>query len=267
MTTVFSLLAVAALVVFIIGMVKPQLVVFWSKKKSRGMACLYLVVMVMCFFFVGATSSVANVSSTNSNSSSTVSTSTKPNKTISKASSAAPATVKVNETLSSGFYTVGTDIPSGTYNFKAVKGGGNVTTEDGSINEIMGVKGKGSEYTPTFNNADLEDGTVLSISSVTLQITSDDANGSTLAKRSQNIKKSFKFSAGNYKSGKDFPTGTYDIAAVSGSGNVTTDDGSLNAIMGTSGDDMYEKSYSNVDLSDGKTLQITGVTVSLTPSK
>ena len=80
-----------------------------------------------------------------------------------------------------------------------------------------------------------------------------------------------EFSSGNYPAGIDFPAGKYDIVAVSGGGNVSSSnafDGGINAVMGTEDKnelmDMYEQEYSNIDLPDGTTLSISGVTVRLT---
>ena len=77
-----------------------------------------------------------------------------------------------------------------------------------------------------------------------------------------------EFSSGNYTAGIDFPAGKYDIVAVSGGGNVSSSDGGINAVMGTEDKnelmDMYEQEYKNIDLPDGTTLTISGVTVRLT---
>ena len=79
------------------------------------------------------------------------------------------------------------------------------------------------------------------------------------------------FPGANYPAGIDFPAGKYDIVAVSGGGNVSSSnafDGGINAVMGTEDKnelmDMYEQEYSNIDLPDGTTLSISGVTVRLT---
>ena len=77
-----------------------------------------------------------------------------------------------------------------------------------------------------------------------------------------------EFSSGNYTAGIDFPAGKYDIVAVSGGGNVSSSDGGINAVMGTEDKnelmDMYEQEYKNIDLPDGTTITISGVTVRLT---
>ena len=78
--------------------------------------------------------------------------------------------------------------------------------------------------------------------------------------------KEFTFSSGNFVAGKDFTGGTYDIVAVSGGGNVSSDNmysGGINAIMGVSGDSMYEKEYKNIELPNGTTLNIDRVTIKL----
>lgn len=188
--------------------------------------------------------------------------------TTSKAAvSSAASSVKVDKTLESGFYTVGVDIPAGTYNFKAVSGGGNVSTSDVSVNEIMGTADKGSNYQATFNNAKLSNGIVLDIAGVSVEVTCDNASGAALKPRNQSITGVKQFAAGNYTAGKDFTAGTYDLVVVSGGGNVSTADGKLNAIMGTDSDDSYLKNYHNVEFKDGAVLNISGVTISLTPSK
>lgn len=74
---------------------------------------------------------------------------------------------------------------------------------------------------------------------------------------------------GNYVAGEDFPAGTYDIEAVSGFGNVYSDNiiGGINAIMGVPSEDdfdMAEKKYSNISLPEGTTLTVSNVKVRLT---
>ncbi len=80
---------------------------------------------------------------------------------------------------------------------------------------------------------------------------------------------------GNFVAGKDFPAGVYDITAISGTGNVSSDNmhhGGLNAIMGVTGsfepyNEIYERSYKNIELPEGVILSISGVKIQLTPSK
>lgn len=66
-----------------------------------------------------------------------------------------------------------------------------------------------------------------------------------------------KLSAGNYVAGVDFPSGKYNITAVSGSGNVmTVNTSEVNEIMGTDKDDDNIKIYKNANLKKGVILQV-----------
>lgn len=80
--------------------------------------------------------------------------------------------------------------------------------------------------------------------------------------------KTIELSNGNFVAGIDFESGTYDVVAVKGNGNVSSDNmysGGLNAIMGVSSNEMYEKEYKNIKLPSGTTLKISGVTIKLVP--
>lgn len=73
---------------------------------------------------------------------------------------------------------------------------------------------------------------------------------------------------GNFVAGEDFDAGTYDIVAISGGGNVSSDNmfsGGINAIMGVANDGFYEKEYKNIKLPEGTTLSIDGVKIKLVP--
>lgn len=154
-----------------------------------------------------------------------------------------------------------------------MEGGGNVSTSNmysGGMNAIMGVANDGM-YEKEYKNISMPDGVVLTISGVTVKITSkEDVDATNLKKRENTATKSVTLTSGNYVAGDDFEAGTYDITAVKGDGNVSSDnmyEGGLNAIMGTSGGDMYEKEFKNIVLNEGVTLSISGVTVKLDPSK
>lgn len=75
---------------------------------------------------------------------------------------------------------------------------------------------------------------------------------------------------GHFVAGEDFPAGTYDIEAVSGCGNVYSDnllDGGINAVMGVASEDIFgtaERKYSNVYLPEGTTLSVLDVKVRIT---
>jgi hypothetical protein len=80
------------------------------------------------------------------------------------------------------------------------------------------------------------------------------------------VAKQYVFGAGNYISGKAFEAGTYDIQAVSGSGNVCSSnmwDGGLNETMATQEDNLYVKEFKGAKLPAGTTLTIMGMKVKL----
>lgn len=76
-------------------------------------------------------------------------------------------------------------------------------------------------------------------------------------------------SSGHFMVGVDFQAGTYDIIAVSGNGNVYSNNekNPINAIMGVREDDMYQKTFKNVYLPFGTTLTVDGVTVKIIPTQ
>lgn len=198
------------------------------------------------------------------------------------ATPAAPSTIAVDMEIGSGNYTAGIDFPAGKYDLVAVAGGGNVSSSNafsGGVNAIMGVAEKNTNgidmYEQEYSNIDLPLGETLSLSGVTLKITCDEADGAALTPRNQSITDAVELGNGNFVAGEDFAVGVYDISATSGGGNVSSDNafsGGINAILGTAdknsnGMDMYEQLYRNIDLSEGVTLTVDGVKLSLTPSK
>ena len=184
-----------------------------------------------------------------------------------------PKTEKYSVILSAGYYTAGVDIPAGKYNLTATAGSGNVSSSNmlsGGLNEIMGVKDD-DLYQKTFNDAQLTDGVVLSISgTLQLQLDCDAASTGDMKKRENTATKEYTFSSGNYTCGADFEPGEYVVTAVSGAGNVSSDnllDGGINAIMAATDDDLYTSKFMNVSFKEGNTLKISGVEIKLTPSK
>lgn len=80
--------------------------------------------------------------------------------------------------------------------------------------------------------------------------------------------KTYELSNGNYISGENFNPGIYDIIAIKGYGNVSSDNmftGGLNAVMGIEHD--AEKEYKNIELPNGTKLSIDGVTIKLVQKK
>lgn len=191
----------------------------------------------------------------------------------------APVLEPVDLTFGSGNYTAGIDFPAGKYDLIAVSGGGNVSSDnmyDGGINAIMGVASDpafADMYEKEYQNIKLPEGTILSISGVQIQMLCDKPEGG-VAPREQPNTETIEVGNGNFVAGEDFPAGIYNIVAVSGGGNVSSDnmyDGGINAIMGVASDptfaDMYEKEYKNIVLSEGTTLSVDGVQLQLVPSK
>lgn len=114
------------------------------------------------------------------------------------------------------------------------------------------------------------------VDNMTAQISALQADNQTLNdqltayQKTATTKKTVTLDNGNYVAGSDFAAGTYDIEAVSGFGNVISDntaaDGGINAIMGTKAEDtlgIAEQKYSNIKLPDGTTLMLSGVKVRL----
>ena len=175
--------------------------------------------------------------------------------------------------LTSGYYTAGIDFPAGTYNITAIDGNGNVSSDnlfDGGINAVMGVKDD-EFHEKEYMNIRLPENVVLEVSNgVTIKIHSDNASGKQLKKREQQITEEIELKNGYFIAGQDFPAGVYDIIAISGHGNVSSDnllDGGINAVMGTKKSDFYEPSYKNIELPDGVELKVDGVKIKLVPSK
>ena len=172
---------------------------------------------------------------------------TQPGKTTTPKSKTGPYSAE----LSNGNFTAGIDFPAGTYDLEAVKGGGNVSSDNmfsGGVNLIMGVKAD-DMYVKSFKNAKFPKGTVLSVKNVTIKISSKKAEIGKMSKRVNTATKSVELSSGNYVAGTDFVAGIYDIKIVSGNGNVSSDNsfqGGINAIMGVNSDEMYQKEYKNV---------------------
>lgn len=72
------------------------------------------------------------------------------------------------ETLSTGNYTVGTDIAPGIYNLKAISGTGVISgdLQEGFLNELMGImEGYEDYYSETYKNLYLKKGDTFEIQS------------------------------------------------------------------------------------------------------
>ena len=183
-----------------------------------------------------------------------------------------PVAEAFETTLSAGHYTSGIDFPSGTYTIVATDGSGNVSSSNmfsGGLNELMAKKAD-DMYISEFKNAKLEQDTVLSLGGdLKVKITTKESDTAAMTTRNNEATEEVELSSGNYVAGTDFTSGVYDIILVKGSGNVSSSNmynGGLNEIMGTGGN-MYIKKFKNAGFSDGDTLELSGLTVKLVPSK
>jgi hypothetical protein len=164
-------------------------------------------------------------------------------------------------TLTTGFYTAGIDIPVGTCNVTAVSGTGNLYSSDGGINEVFGVD---DGDVRSFKGLKLRKNVCLTVSgelTVKLAYRSIEQG---FSGRTYDKSRATKLSAGNYEAGSDFKAGIYKIVAVSGSGNLYSEDVDVNEVVGLEEGDAPE--IMNVDLPKGAGLSIEGdLTVKLIP--
>lgn len=175
----------------------------------------------------------------------------------SKAAASAAKAPAVKD-LSTGTWTAGKDFNEGYYKITSNGGSGNLQSDSGSINAILGQYvdnnlGQVDSYTGVLN-----DGDVLSVSG--MQGVHLEPVDTTKQIDLSNV------SAGIYLVGKNhIPAGRYTITAIQGSGNVTTDDGSLNEIMGTSADsDLGQVTTTTVNLHKNDILSTSLEQISLT---
>ena len=207
-----------------------------------------------------------------------------------------PAKESFSDTLTAGHYTVGIDIPSGTYKFFAKSGFGNIFSESSSINEIFDAGTSAAELMPggvseKLENVELENGDILSITG-TLEISAGCDHAEETLQRDQDLKE-LELEYGIFTAGDDFPSGTYDVTWIEGFGNIQTDpynsntgineifgsklgeEGSLTDILSDDNyQDMYDdlnevmpiSEFKNVTFKDGDLLRIENIKVKLTPS-
>jgi hypothetical protein len=75
--------------------------------------------------------------------------------------------------LGSGNFVSGQDFLPGVYNIRAIKGNGNVMSDNaysGGINAVMGPQNDGF-YVSEYNNISLPEGTTLTVDGLTIQLT------------------------------------------------------------------------------------------------
>jgi hypothetical protein len=175
--------------------------------------------------------------------------------------------------LSAGNYTAGIDIPAGKSNVVAVSGTGNLSSSNmfsGGINEMFGVDDGNGFYTESFNGLKLSEGDVLTVSGrLTIKMEYTDIQ-SNVVERIYGEENKITLTDGNYEAGVDFPEGTYNIAAVSGAGNLSSSnmfEGGVNEMFGID-DEMgfYTEETKHIPFPAGTALEISGgLTVDLVP--
>lgn len=161
--------------------------------------------------------------------------------------------------LATGSWKAGTDFKAGYYKITSTGGSGNLTSDNGAVdvNAILGQSidndlGQVDSYT-----AFLTKGTTLNISGMQgVHIEPLSINSNTDL---SNI------SAGDYLIGTSIPAGRYTVTAVQGSGNVMSDGGSVNEVMGTTPDtDLGQVTNTTVTLHKDEILSTSLEQISLT---
>ena len=209
--------------------------------------------------FLGVTTlAVFTLAACSSNSTSSSSSETSSGSKVSQSTtkkSSAPANTAVATDLTTGDWKVGTDVKPGTYVITSTGGSGNLQTGEGEVNAILtdNAAEAGNMYTSSVR-AVLKDRQDLKISGL--------AGAHFEPAKSLNNISSGTLNAGVYVVGQDIKPGTYTIAPVKGGGNLMTDDGLVNEILGDGTDGMSVKS-AHVNLKDGQTLTTTLESISI----
>lgn len=273
MSALFMLIFFVAIIFFIIGLISPRASLFYIKareKRTRKLSAkIYGIVVVAAFVcFIAVPTGDSTDSSEKSSAtavSKTESSSIKDTANESTSSGNEEVTTRAySAVLKPGYYEIGTDIPAGTYSFEIASGNGNVIDIDSEVNLVMGT-GSDSMYTKAYKNAELSDGSTLTLSGCSIKV-STKAGEMPLQTRDNSTAKAATLSPGKYTVGTDFQPGYYDITLALGSGNAICQDNGLNAIFST--DSTYGvREYKNVPFEEGYKLDIESVTVKLTPSK
>lgn len=156
-------------------------------------------------------------------------------------------------TLTTGFYTAGIDIPVGTCNVTAISGNGNLYSSDYEIIMMFGID---RGFVSSFKGVKLPKGVSLNVSGlvsikIDYKLIHEGYTG-----RTYNTSGAIELSPGNYVSGTDFEAGIYNIVAVSGTGNLYSDDADINEVFGLDDEDVNE--IKNVYIPEGAELCIEG---------
>ena len=185
-------------------------------------------------------------------------------------------------TLITGHYTVGIDIPVGTYSFYSKSGTGNLYSSDGTLNVIFdhnnesgGSIGLDNFGTEELKNIYLEKNIIVTVTgSQEISAGCDDGLVDSMESRNQGGLKEIEVGYGNFGASDNIPAGTYDVEWVEGTGNIicsSSVDTGINEIMGESSDTefdkMHIKKFRNLTLNEGDILEIDKIKVKLIPSE
>lgn len=140
-------------------------------------------------------------------------------------------------TLGNGTWKVGRDIAPGHYMLTTSDGSGNISTDNNNdcyVNIILGSQEEAEEDEEVLTQyeAYLFNGAEIDISDLT-------AVNFTAVNEGKDINKG-TLCAGDYMVGSDIKPGRYKIQVLKGSGNMQSDKGSLNEIMGFDDDEVRE---------------------------
>ena len=177
-------------------------------------------------------------------------------------------------TLSTGYYTIGTDLPEGTCDLKWLDGAGSVMSYYSNINDNFGRDEDNGEI-KSYKNWHAKAGDTLIIFDA-LQIQAnytEITNG--FSGRTEDLNHPLLLGEGEYKTGKyeigkDVKAGTYNIYGVSNCGNVTCGSLGLDSDI-TSSDTNYDlgdvHEIMHVELYDREMLWVTGCKIKLVPER
>ncbi|SEA57243.1 hypothetical protein SAMN04515656_11468 [Eubacterium aggregans] len=170
--------------------------------------------------------------------------------------------------LTSGDYSVGMDIPVGVYQMVAASGRGTIDTESDALSEAMTMDSTGSNGVTTVEALDLVQGDILKIrGTLQLKLESEAALVNARTKRKVTESTHYTLDSGfSYQSGVEFPAGTYNLKAIRGSGVIrTAGEFSVTENMGSTEDRTMVTEMKNIQLPQGTTLFLEGVSVELIP--
>ncbi|MCI8332036.1 MAG: hypothetical protein HFE78_04360 [Clostridiales bacterium] len=169
--------------------------------------------------------------------------------------------------VSAGNYKIGVDIPAGTVDITAVSGHGSLASSDG----LLAVSDFSGSDRAKKNGVVLTDGAYLTVSgslklevqyTTAPQLNEDGEKGNAVYTLAGGLSSDFAI-------GKDLPAGIYNIAVLSGYGEVVTSDAAsgtgISGMMGLAdGGGNYQQSAGGIVLNDGVTMTVRNCTITLT---